>query len=145
MIKIASVQCNVVFGVPEANACRAVEDLAELKRNGVDLAVYPEAYLTGYCVDSPQAAEAIAIRVDSEPIEMVRKACDDLDIMCVLGFAESGEALGSGLKPLDTDSEASESPTPKAESPQLYNTAAIFEPATPPRVSRQSHLPALGL
>jgi predicted amidohydrolase len=156
MIKVACVQCNVVFGNPGANARRAIEDLAELKNAGIDLAVYPEAYLTGYCVDSPSEAARIAIAADSQPILDIQKACEELDIMAVVGFAER-EALGSGLKALGSEGVSrggaanaetrSSAPEPKAQSPEppLFNTAAIFEPGKAVRFYRKSHLPELGL
>jgi predicted amidohydrolase len=64
-MKVACVQSDVVFGDPAANAAAAVRHLEELKARGVDLAVFPEAFLTGYCVESAADAERIAIRFPS--------------------------------------------------------------------------------
>src|SRR3569832_2251025 len=128
-MKIACVQCNVIFGDPLANARKAVEDQAAQKTSGVDIAVYPEAYLTGYCVDSMQGAASIATCKDSEPIQILRAACDEQDIMAVVGFAELGHGDSSGLS---------------ASSSQVYNTAVLLEPGKPTRFYRKSHLPELG-
>src|SRR4051812_2952040 len=108
MIKVACVQSNVVFHKPDANAVKAIADLAALKKQGVDLVVFPEAFLTGYCVENYGSAVMIAIGADSAPIERLRRTCDELDIMAVVGFAELEGVL-------------------------LYNSAAIFEPGKEPR------------
>jgi 5-aminopentanamidase len=120
MIKVACVQCDVVFGDPEANARKAVEDLVSLKKGGVDLAIYPEAYLTGYCFDTALGARKGAIAADSAPLQSIRQAAEHSDIMAIVGFAE-----------VDGD--------------KLYNSAAIFEPGKEPVIYRKSHLPCLGL
>ena len=125
-MKIACVQSNVVFNDPHANACKAIDDLTQLKTQGVDLAVFPEAFLTGYCVESEQGAKDIAISQDDPAIDMLRTSCDRLDIMAVVGFAELS------------------SPGPRASS-HIYNAAVLLEPGRAPRFYRKSHLPELGL
>jgi len=59
-IRVSCVQSNVAFGDPMANAEAAVAHLEILKTQQVDLAVFPEAYLTGYCVECREQATAIA-------------------------------------------------------------------------------------
>lgn len=135
--RIACVQHNVKFGDPLANAKRAARTLADLAGQGVQLAVFPEGYLTGYCVDSCQAAEHIAIygaQLDPEQavieaqgyevgegIDLLLEASLEHDIMAVVGFAE---ATDDGT---------------------LYNSAILLEPGREPRTYRKSHLPHLGL
>ena len=119
-MRVASVQSNVVFGDAEANADRAIEKLKELKAQGVDLAIFPEAYLTGYCVETCEAAAAVAISSDSNAIARINQACQDLDILAVVGYAESNGAT-------------------------IYNTAVLLEPGEHPRYYRKTHLPELGL
>ncbi len=119
-MRIACVQSNVVFGEPLRNAEIAIERLRELKAQGVDLAVFPEAYLTGYCVDSPEAARAIAVTAESQAVTALKSACDQLDMLAIVGFAEATEAA-------------------------LYNTAVLLEPGQAPRFYRKTHLPELGL
>ena len=132
MTKIACVQSNVVFADPAANTAKAIDHLRMLKKEGVEFVVFPEAYLTGYCVDSAEAAGKIAIDARSSYIEELRQTCEGLDMMAVVGFAESEglglEAQGSG------DGNSS-----------LFNTAVLFEPGQAPRFYRKSHLPELGL
>lgn len=119
-MKLACVQSNVVFGDAAANASRAIQRIKILKEDGVDLAIFPEAYLTGYCVGSQEEADSIAIAADSKPILDIKNACDELDILVITGFAE----MDAGV---------------------VYNTAALFEPGREPRFYRKTHLPELGL
>lgn len=63
VVRGASVQCNVVYGDPEANAKFAADKLGQLAHQGVQLAVFPEALLTGYAADDEAEARRIAILV----------------------------------------------------------------------------------
>lgn len=122
-MRLACVQSNVVFGDPSANAEAAVARLRELKGRGVDLAIFPEAYLTGYCVECAADAEAIALPVENgthAALETLRRACDDLDILAVVGYAEARDGA-------------------------IFNAAALFEPGREIRAYRKVHLPDLGL
>src|SRR5207244_3465580 len=88
VIRVACVQSNVVFGDPAANAAKAIGDLEFLKEQGVQLAIFPEAFLTGYCVDTTDQARQISIQTNSFAIEEMRLATEKLDIMAVSDFAE---------------------------------------------------------
>lgn len=119
-MRIACVQCNVAFSDPIKNAGYAAKKINELADQGVELAVFPEAFLTGYCVDSAEGAGEIAIAADHEALAAIQAACDETGVLAVAGFAErDGE--------------------------RLYNTAALFEPTEPVRFYRKTHLPCLGL
>jgi 5-aminopentanamidase len=128
-MRIACVQADVVFGDPRANADRVLRELESLSARGVDLAVFPEAFLTGYCVECVDDAEKIAMQVEanerrevvSAPVEIetIRDACTRLDLHAVVGFAgRSSEGL--------------------------YNGALLFAPGEPPRRYVKTHLPMLG-
>jgi predicted amidohydrolase len=119
-MRIACVQANVAFANPAANAEAAIRKLRDLKSRGVDLAVFPEAYLTGYCVSNPDEAESIAIPRESDQIRAIQNEVDALGIGAVVGFAEQGVEG------------------------ELYNAAAICEPGVPTRFYRKTHLPFLG-
>lgn len=103
--------------------------LSELKEQGVDLAIFPEAYLTGYCVNTEAEAQEIAIRAVTDNNNEVTKAdpslltiheaSEKLDIGCIVGFA--------GNNGMD-----------------LYNGAILFEPGLAPRRYIKTHLPYLG-
>lgn len=117
-MRIACAQLNVVFGDVAANVARAVAQLEELKAQGVDLAVFPEAFLTGYCVERLSDAQSIA--TEPRTLLPLREACDRLSITTIVGFAErSGESV--------------------------YNSAALIEPHRELRIYRKVHLPELGL
>lgn len=128
-MRVACVQSNVVFADPTANADNAIRHLKNLKAQDVDLVVFPEAFLTGYCVGSRGQAEQIAIEATADAsrefnsmhpsLTRVGEACDSLDIGCVVGFA--------GNNGMD-----------------LYNGVALFEPGRPPRRFMKVHLPCLG-
>lgn len=127
-MRIACVQSNVVFNDPAANAKNLIQKLSDLKNQGVDFALFPEAYLTGYCVDGEVAAKEIAIPVKGEgnlitkmPEYMteIQAKCEELGMGCVFGFAGQ-------------DAEG------------LYNAVALFEPGQPARWYLKVHLPYLG-
>ena len=122
IIRVASVQSNVAFGKPSANAEFALNWLPELAADNVKVAVFPEAYLTGYAVDDREAAVKIAITFEplNEHLGRIDALVQTLDMVAVLGFAEN---FGG----------------------KLYNSAAIFESGKPPRVYRKTHLPLMGL
>ncbi len=120
MTRIACVQANVLFGDSEANAEKAIHDLEVLKQQGVELAIFPEAFLTGYCVESTEEAKNISIAKNSEAIHVLHQASIRLDMIVVAGFAEAADE-------------------------GLYNTAVLLEPGKEPRFYRKSHLPELGL
>lgn len=128
-MRIACVQTDVAFGNPAENAARAVRYLEQLKGQAVDLVVFPEAYLTGYCVNSAQQAELIAIPATAgetnefsgmdSSLTQIHEATKRLDIGCIVGFAGNNGT-------------------------ELYNGAALFEPGSPPRRYIKTHLPYLG-
>lgn len=119
-MRIACVQMDVAFGQFGQNASTVIAHLERLKHEGVDLAVFPEAALTGYCVDCLEDAQAITIARDGHEIGGIAQACEIFDIMAIVGFAER-------------------------EGDEVFNTAALFEPGQPPRFYRKTHLPFLGL
>lgn len=128
-MKLACFQTNVVFNNPSANAVNCVKMLHRAKAEGVDLAVFPEAFLTGYCVSTVEDAERIAIRVQcdrefditdaDESLLTVQSAAIELGIHVVLGFAGKDD-FG------------------------IYNGAALIEPNGRMRRYVKTHLPCLG-
>ena len=94
-IKVACVQCDVAFGDPAANAETAIAHLRALKDQGVDLAVFPEAFLTGYVVDSFEDAKRIALPLENDrhlrvinqlgAISTLHLACQEIGIHAVVG------------------------------------------------------------
>ncbi|MEZ0327885.1 MAG: carbon-nitrogen hydrolase family protein [Fimbriimonas sp.] len=119
-MRIACVQCDVAFADPLANAARAAAKLRELHAQGVELAIFPEAYLTGYCVECIEDAQRIALPATHEALASLQSVCDETGILCIVGYAESF------------------SPT------KLRNTVALLEPNQPPKTYSKTHLPELG-
>lgn len=93
--------------------------LRNAKAAGVEIAVLPEAFLTGYCVGSRSQAEQIAIPRTHDSIARLEEAIQDLGVIAVVGFAES-------------------------DGGELYNSAVLLEPGREPRFVRKTHLPELG-
>ncbi|HEY0866372.1 MAG TPA: carbon-nitrogen hydrolase family protein [Fimbriimonas sp.] len=116
-MKIACVQCDVVFGETKANREKAVEAVEQA--SGSDLVVFPEAFLTGYCAGSPEEARAVAIGADNPALTELGRLAADRQIMLAVGFAE----LDRGA---------------------LYNAVAFFDEGRPMRLYRKTHLPFLG-
>jgi len=94
--------------------------LRSLADDGVDLAVFPECYLTGYCVDSADEAKRIAIPLNHTSIQEWIEASVRWGIHSVVGYAgRDGE--------------------------DVYNGACLIEPTGKVSEYRKTHLPELGL
>ncbi|MRG97514.1 carbon-nitrogen hydrolase family protein [Polyangium spumosum] len=129
IVRVACVQTTVVFGDPSANASCAVTHLQALAARGVHLAVFPEAFLTGYAVEDQAGARRIAIDVRGERpdsvdaahpcVSTIQAACRELGIHAVVGFAGT-------------------------DGTELYNGAILFEPGGRMRRYVKTHLPELG-
>jgi 5-aminopentanamidase len=121
-LRVFVVQAKVAFGDPEANLAYAIGKLEEAVESGADLVVFPEAFLTGYCVECSEGAHGIGIdeRESGGVLERLGAECDRLDLVCVVGYA-------------------------CARGGRLYNTAALFEPGQLMRTYDKTHLPELGL
>lgn len=119
-MRVACVQSNVVYNDPASNAASAVARLGLLAAEGVDLVIFPECFLTGYCVDSLSDALQIAIPLDHPSLKSIVDACVRLGVHCVVGYA--------GL-----------------EGEDVYNCACLIEPNGKVSEYRKTHLPELGL
>jgi predicted amidohydrolase len=82
--------------------------------------VFPEAYLTGYCVECVEDARSIALPSSHEALALLQSVCDETGILCVVGYAEAVS---------DT---------------VLRNTVALLEPGKPAQTYSKTHLPELG-
>lgn len=124
-MRIAVVQSGVVYRAPLVNAAALAGHLANLRSEQVDLAVLPEAYLTGYCAASPHEAVEMAIPVPAESGKTevwarVREAVETTGIGAVVGYA--GLAKGA-----------------------VVNAATMWLPGREPMTYFKSHLPHLGV
>lgn len=118
MTRVACAQLDVAFGDSARNIARAVSVLEQCSAKGAEIVVFPECFLTGYCVKSLDEARQIAIPQSS--LDPIQAKCDALGVTTIVGFAE-----------LDGD--------------RVFNSAALIEPKKAPKVYRKTHLPHLGL
>ena len=118
-MRLACCQLNVAFNDPAANARKVVETLESLKSKGVEFAIFPEAFLTGYCVECQTDAQKISITRDDAPLQIIRAAVEKTGITTIVGFAESRHNA-------------------------LYNTAVLMERGEKDRFYSKTHLPELG-
>jgi len=119
-MKVAAAQVSPKFADVRANVARVCELLGSLASREVELAVFPEAMLTGYCFDSKEEALSVALSRESAEIRSLSQACNDFGISAVVGFAER-------------------------EGNTLFNTAAVFVPKRQTQFYRKTHLPYLGM
>jgi predicted amidohydrolase len=119
-MRIACVQTNVAFNDPAENLRTALAHIETLAAERVDLIVFPEAYLTGYCVSSADEAADIAIPCTSAIFEELQDASDLHKVHLIAGFAENEKGI-------------------------VRNTAVLVAPDEPRRFYRKTHLPELGL
>lgn len=118
-MRVACVQSNVVYNNPVANAESAVARIKWLAHEGADLIVFPECFLTGYCVETAEEAHRIAIPINHKAIRSVVEACKNSGAHCVIGYA--------GI-----------------DGEEVYNGACLIEPTGKVSEYRKSHLPELG-
>ncbi|MCE9558138.1 MAG: carbon-nitrogen hydrolase family protein [Armatimonadetes bacterium] len=119
MAKIACYQSDVAFDQPMQNAAKACAALVSLSKVGVDMVIFPEAFLTGYCVNTVEDARRIAIDSNDSSLAKIQEAVNSAKVSAIVGFAERDGNL-------------------------LYNTAALLCPEVPIRYYRKTHLPELG-
>ena len=120
MTRVACAQINVAFNDPAKNVDRAVQVLQAAQANGTDLVVFPECFLTGYCVSTPEDADAICIELQSSAIEALCEECASLGVHAVVGFARRANG-------------------------RRYNSAVLIEPNKTVHCYDKTHLPELGL
>src|SRR5687768_12206105 len=93
-MRVAAVQFAPVFRDPDKNTQDVVDILARLGGDGVRLAVFPEAFLTGYCFESKEEAHASALEQDSSQMRGIEESCAANDIFAIVGYAErAGESV----------------------------------------------------
>ena len=119
-MRVAGIQFAPEFEQVEANVSTVVDMLATLAARGVRLAVFPEAFLTGYCFGSAEQAAKVAISSSGEEIKSIASAAQLNDIYVIVGYAEK-------------------------EGDELFNSAIVVGPQGVIGNYRKTHLPFLGL
>lgn len=119
--KIAGVQTDVKIGDAQHNLATISAKSEIVKSEGVELVVFPECMLTGYCFDSLEQAAAVAQPIDGSSVSRVVEIANQFDLHIVVGMLETG-----------------------AEG-HIYNAAVLVGPAGVVGVYRKTHLPMLGV
>ncbi len=118
-LSIALAQLNPVVGDPDGNARRALEARAEAARQGADLVMLPELYLSAY------PPEDLVLKPAFQ--DACRRACDAL----AAATADGGPALLVGL--------------PWVEGGALYNAYALLDAGRVQSVRFKVDLPNYGV
>ncbi|HKY06219.1 MAG TPA: carbon-nitrogen hydrolase family protein, partial [Blastocatellia bacterium] len=119
-MKIACVQMDIEIGDVKANRQKVVDKLRAAADQSVELVIFPECALTGYCFDSLEEAAPFAEHLDGESATAVAEACRATGVTAVVGFIEKAQ---SGY----------------------YNAAMVIGPGGPIATYRKVHLPFLGV
>eukprot|EP00762_Andalucia_godoyi_P000604 ANDGO_05309.mRNA.1 Hydrolase in pqqF 5'region len=108
-MRIAGVQCVCPSGANAVSDAVAVlrESMAECAKQGIDLVVFPELFLGGYCAGDLFASIAQDPQT-STALQEVSTICKSTGTACLIGFVE---------RPSSSSGE---------DSTKLYNSAALF-------------------
>src|SRR5262245_29474013 len=120
MLTIAAFQSNVHFAEPRKNLEVLERHVSEVAKKNVKLAIFPEAFLTGYCYRTKDEAMASAEPIPGPASERIAELCRKLDLHVIYGTLER-----------DGD--------------RLFNAAALVGPEGVVGVYRKTHLPFLGV
>ena len=128
-MRLACVQESPIFGDIDPNAVMIASRLNTLKAQGIDLVLYPEAYLTGYCYDSAEQAMSVALPISGDEnniswnhplVDKIAESVTQNDILLVVG-------------------------TIAKDDKRLRNIAMLFEPGKPVCAYYKCHLPYMGV
>lgn len=117
-MKVAAAQLAPVFSDVESNTLTVIETIERLRQDGVDLIVFPEAFLSGYCYESLDEALRFALPSQSPIFTEIARSC--VDCYAIVGYSE-----------IDGD--------------RLYNTAVVLGEGRVMGSYRKTHLPYLGM
>jgi predicted amidohydrolase len=110
---------DVKFGDREGNTACLIDNIHSLSNQDVDIVVFPECAIGGYCIDAADQAFEIAISRTAPYLHQIQAAVDETGVHAIFGFAEA---------------------TPGG----YFNTAALLTPHEESRFYRKTHLPELG-
>jgi predicted amidohydrolase len=118
--RIACIQMDCQLANPEANRSRIVEQIHAAAGSSVELAIFPECAVTGYCFESLEEAAEFAEPLNGPSLDAVARACRETGISAVVGFIEKDAGAH-------------------------YNAAMAVGPGGPIGSYRKVHLPFLGV
>ena len=119
MPRVACVQMDVIFGDIDTNVTVITRAICDLAEKQVDIAVFPECCLAGYCINSAEERSKIGIDKSSADLVTIQTTVDATGVTAIFGFSEHTGG-------------------------EYYNTAALFQPNYQPQFYRKTHLPELG-
>ncbi|MES1227817.1 MAG: carbon-nitrogen hydrolase family protein, partial [Armatimonadota bacterium] len=129
-MKIGVAQCDVTFNDPAANLKRAEKWISEAASQSIDLLVFPECFLTGYCVDSVEDAAKISLFCTADKTGVATS-----DEPSINGMTQLAKAYGLyivfGFAGRDEQG--------------LYNGSLMVSPEGSAHRYIKTHLPCLGL
>jgi predicted amidohydrolase len=120
ILRVAVCQIDIALGEVEKNLAKVVGRLREASGDGAGLTVFPECSLSGYCLNTREEAEGLAVEATDSLWKPVISACGEFGVYCVIGF-------------LERDGES------------LFNTAGVFGPEGLVGKYRKVHLLVLGV
>jgi predicted amidohydrolase len=118
--RIACVQLDCIIGDPAYNRGQIVHHIERAGPGSVELVIFPECAVTGYCYDSLEEAARFAESVDGPTLDAMAGACRSAGSYAIAGFIEKDGA-------------------------NLYNAAMLVGPAGLVGSYRKVHLPYLGV
>jgi len=95
-VRLAAVQMDPKLGKADVNADVSLAAIERAVGEGATLIAFPECSLTGYCIDSPQEAAAIALEPGAEPLARIESACREHRVTAAAGYLErTGEGISN--------------------------------------------------
>ena len=119
-MRVAAYQMDVAFGQLADNLANVTSHLCRAVAQQIDLAVFPECTLSGYCYESREEAMSAAVELSGAEVGELISAARSSQLHAVVGLLERD---GSGL----------------------YNSQVLIGPGGLIGSYRKIHLPALGV
>jgi len=119
-VKVAGVQMDPKILEKEKNLSKCLEFIETAAKKNVEIIVFPECALTGYCFSSLEESFSVAEPVLGPSSRAIASLCTELNVYTIIGFLER-----------DGD--------------KYYNTIALIGPKGLIGKYRKLHLPFLGI
>jgi predicted amidohydrolase len=120
MFRVAGVQMDVSFAQPAANLQNMIRWVAHAAAQQVDLVVFPECALTGYCFQTLEEALPVAEPLDGPSVQAMIAACREHQVHAVFGLLEKVDN-------------------------KIFNALALVGPEGLGGSYRKIHMPSLGV
>ena len=121
IFKIAGVQMDISIGEMSKNLSAIEKFCKQAAQQPVDLVVFPECTLTGYCFDSIEQAREVAQPIDGDAVGRLIEIASQFKTHIVVGVLEAGDQG------------------------KVFNSAVLVGPEGVAGVYRKTHLPFLGV